>query len=199
MTDTKIYTREQVKKLAEQKDIMTIIDSIWTLNRPKLKEDIAKEVIADVTETNELNRLNSLQATVLRSLCKRLQARCHDVWDSDTFARMEKEYNQEYNFKTKRKQQRRGNMFVIPYKNNNNEKTYIMTDRHRSCSFKDQDVEFPEFELRDLYYQAAPDADSFISLHKIKDKFGVYNCNTNNIVNVVSDRYQLIINKSLRM
>jgi hypothetical protein len=83
-------------------------------------------------------------------------------------------------------------MFVIPYKNNNNEKTYIMTDRHRSCSFKDQDVEFPEFELRDLYYQVAPDADSFISLHKIKDKFGVYNCNTNNIVNVVSDRYHLV-------
>ena len=99
MTDTKIYTREQVKKLAEQKDIMSIIDSAWTLNRPKLKEDIAQEVITDVTETSELYRSNSLQSTVLRSLCKRLQARCHDVWDSDTFARMEKEYNQEYNLK----------------------------------------------------------------------------------------------------
>jgi len=57
-----------------------------------------------------------------------------------------------------------------------------------------EDIDFPQFEMRDLYYQVAPSSDhtTNFSFWNMPDRKGVYNCQTHNIVNVVSDRYHLV-------
>ena len=77
--------------------VKDIMESAWLLpNRAILKDDIQKDVCAELfSRSLEKRNDKEFSYTVLMAICKKLQRRCFDVWDSKMYKDMAKYYNEE--------------------------------------------------------------------------------------------------------